>query len=77
MSASEEVTPRRRDNGARPKTSGYSTPGEGASTAISVVTMTSIFALWWVASHFGWMPPLFLPTPETVLQRLWSRPVAA
>ena len=82
MSASEEVTPAsdkgakkaspETDNGARPKTSGYSTPGEGASTAISVVTMISIFALWWVASHFGWMPPLFLPTPETVLRRLWE-----
>ena len=82
MSASEEVTaasnggeekasPETRD-GARPKTSGYSTPGEGRSTAISVVTMLSIFALWWAASHLGWMPPLFLPTPETVLRRLWE-----
>src|SRR2546429_1327494 len=81
MSANEELTasdmpagnaaPDTR-TGARPKTSGYSTPGEGASTAISVVTMISIFALWWVASHLGWMPPLFLPTPETVLQRLWE-----
>ena len=35
MSASEEVTPAS-DNGARPKTSGYSTPGEGSSTVISV-----------------------------------------
>jgi taurine transport system permease protein len=59
-------------DGARPKTSGYSTPGEGPSTAISVVTMLSIFGLWWLASHLGWMPPLFLPTPETVLQRLWE-----
>ena len=59
-------------DGARPKTSGYSTPGEGPSTAISVVTMLSLFVLWWVASHLGWMPPLFLPTPETVLQRLWE-----
>jgi len=82
MSANEEVTavsngseekasPETRA-GARPKTSGYSTPGEGRSTAISVVTMLSIFALWWAASHLGWMPPLFLPTPETVLRRLWE-----
>jgi taurine transport system permease protein len=82
MSANEEVTaassggvekgsPETRA-GARPKTSGYSTPGEGRSTAISVATMLSIFALWWLASHLGWMPPLFLPTPETVLRRLWE-----
>jgi taurine transport system permease protein len=67
----EEASPETRD-GARPKTSGYSTPGDGRSTAISVVTMLSIFALWWIASHLGWMPPLFLPTPETVLRRLWE-----
>src|SRR5947207_1289205 len=67
----EKASPETRA-GARPKTSGYSTPGEGRSTAISVATMLSIFALWWLASHLGWMPPLFLPTPETVLQRLWE-----
>ena len=57
---------------SRPKTSGYSTPGEGSSTVISVVTMTAIFSLWWLASHLRWMPPLFLPTPEIVLTRLWE-----
>src|SRR4030088_2277857 len=82
MSANEEVTAASKGGeekaspetraGGRPKTSGYSTPGEGRSTAISVATMLSIFLLWWLASHLGWMPPLFLPTPETVLQRLWE-----
>jgi taurine transport system permease protein len=56
----------------RPKTSRYSTPGEGSSTVISVVTMVAIAGLWWIASHLGWMPPLFLPTPETVFERLWE-----
>jgi taurine transport system permease protein len=56
----------------RPKTSGYSTPGEGPSTAISIVTMVAIGVLWWVASHYRWLPPLFLPTPETVFTRLWE-----
>jgi taurine transport system permease protein len=82
MSANEEVSvstePAANEAGSaipaalRTRTSGYSTPGEGSSTVISVVTMVSIFALWWIASHLGWMPPLFLPTPETVLQRLWE-----
>ena len=45
-----------------PKTSSFSTPGEGASTAISVVTMVGLFALWWLASHLRWVPPLaYLP----------------
>jgi len=45
---------------------GYSIPGEGSSTAISVVSITALFALWWVATHFGWIRDIFLPTPEKV-----------
>ncbi len=56
----------------RPKTSRYAELGEGRSTLISVVTMTTLFALWWLASHFRWLPPLFLPTPETVFTRLYE-----
>ncbi|NDP42516.1 MAG: ABC transporter permease subunit [Aromatoleum sp.] len=55
-----------------PKTSSYSTPGEGNSTTISVVTMVSLMLLWWLASHFRWVPELFLPTPETVFTRLYE-----
>ena len=58
--------------GERPKTSRYSSPGEGPSTAISIATMVGIGVLWWVASHYAWLPPLFLPTPETVFTRLWE-----
>ena len=56
----------------RTRTSKFATPGEGPTTAISVVTMLGIFALWWLASHFRWVPPLFLPTPETVFTRLYE-----
>ena len=56
----------------QPKTSKFSTPGEGPTTAISVATMVGIFVLWWLASHFRWVPPLFLPTPETVFTRLYE-----
>src|SRR5512135_47568 len=57
---------------AAPKTSRYSTPGEGPSTLISVATMVALFALWWLASHLAWVPPLFLPTPEIVFTRLYE-----
>ena len=56
----------------RQKTSRYATLGEGRSTLISVVTMAGLFALWWLASHFRWLPPLFLPTPEIVFTRLYE-----
>ena len=46
---------------------GYSVPGEGPSTLISVVTVVALFALWWVATHLGWIRDLFLPTPERIV----------
>ena len=46
---------------------GYSLPGEGSSTAISIVSIAALFALWWIATHMGWIRDLFLPTPEKVL----------
>lgn len=45
----------------------YGAPGQGDSTAISVVTAVTLIALWWVSTHMGWIKPLFLPTPEAVL----------
>jgi len=54
---------------------GYSVPGEGSSTTISIVTVIALFVLWWVATHFGWIKDLFLPTPEKVLTsfgQAWS-----
>jgi taurine transport system permease protein len=46
---------------------GYRPPGEGSSLAISIVTVVALFALWWVATHFGWIRDLFLPTPERIV----------
>jgi taurine transport system permease protein len=54
------------------KTSSYSTPGEGKTFAISATTVVVLFALWWLASHLQWVPPLFLPTPEIVFVRLYE-----
>ena len=48
--------------------SGYSVPGEGPSLAISIVTVIAIFALWWVATHLGWIRDIFLPTPERIVR---------
>jgi taurine transport system permease protein len=40
--------------------------GEGKTTTISVITVCTLFALWWVATQFRWLPPLVLPSPEAV-----------
>jgi len=45
---------------------GYSLPGQGPSTLISVVTVAGLLVLWWVATHLGWIRDIFLPTPERI-----------
>ncbi|MDR2127901.1 MAG: ABC transporter permease subunit [Burkholderiaceae bacterium] len=41
-------------------------PGDGSSRAISVAIIIALMLLWWLATHLGWVPLLFLPTPEAV-----------
>ncbi len=55
---------------SRPEaTSAYRTPGEGPSAAISVATVAGLLALWFTVTHFGWVKPLFLPSPWAVWQQ--------
>lgn len=45
-------------------------PRRSASTStlgISLVTLASLIALWFLAARFGWASPLFLPSPAEVL----------
>lgn len=49
-----------------PAVAAFRTPGEGASRWISAATVIALLALWWLATHRGWVPPLFLPSPEAV-----------
>ena len=51
------------------KTSAFRTPGEGSSVAISVVTIVSLFALWFAITEMELIKPLFLPKPLTVFQQ--------
>jgi len=49
--------------------------GEGSTAAISAVAGIVILTLWWLISHTGWVPHLFLPTPAEVLtiaQSIWE-----
>ena len=53
---------------ARPGDS-YGAPGQGSSLAISAVTVVALLFLWWLVTALGLMKPLFLPSPQAVLQR--------
>ena len=52
----------------RPKTSRYRVLGEGSSLGVSLVSAGLMFAAWGIATHSGWIKPLFLPRPEAI----WS-----
>jgi len=47
-------------------TSRYRTSGEGSTFWIGFGTIVVILALWWTATHFGWIRPLFLPKPQAI-----------
>lgn len=44
-------------------------PDMRSSTAISVVTVVALLALWWIATDRQWIKPLFLPPPEAIIRR--------
>jgi taurine transport system permease protein len=64
--ASPRDGPKAADGSAIRTIKGYSLPGEGPSTLISIVTVCGLLVLWWVATHYGWIKDLFLPTPEKI-----------
>ncbi len=41
-----------------------------AEAAASVALLAAVLALWWAASHGGWISRVFLPTPEATLASL-------
>ena len=43
----------------------FGAPGQGKSTAISVVTIMVILGGWWLVTHLELIRPLFLPSPSS------------
>jgi taurine transport system permease protein len=54
------------------KTSRFKVPGEGNSATISVVTVVSLFVLWFLVTNLGLIKPLFLPSPQAVWQQFYE-----
>ena len=46
----------------------YRPLGSGETWRISVCAALSLCALWWASTYFGWIKPLFLPSPEMTLR---------
>ncbi|MCY4498384.1 MAG: hypothetical protein OXC14_13975, partial [Rhodospirillaceae bacterium] len=47
----------------------FGTPGQGASTAISIVTVVVLMGGWWLVTQLELIRPLFLPSPEMVISK--------
>jgi len=54
------------------KTSRFKVPGEGNSATISVVTVVTLFGLWFLVTNLGLIKPLFLPSPQAVWQQFYE-----
>jgi taurine transport system permease protein len=50
----------------------YGVPGQGDSLLISAITGVVILAFWSLASGMGWIRPLFLPAPWTILEEFFN-----
>ena len=46
----------------------YGVPGQGDSTAISIVVIVALVFVWWLVTAAGWIKPLFLPSPQDVVR---------
>ena len=63
------------DAASLPPVAPFRLPGAGSSRWISLGCVAVLLALWWLATHRGWVPPLFLPAPEAVyraFQDAWA-----
>ncbi|HBP28304.1 MAG TPA: taurine ABC transporter permease [Advenella kashmirensis] len=47
----------------------YGAPGAGASVFISIATAISLLVVWSIITYFGWVKPLFLPSPVAVYNK--------
>ncbi len=42
-----------------------------STRALSALTAATLILAWWVVTRFGWVDPLFLPSPSAVLEKGW------
>jgi taurine transport system permease protein len=55
--------------GAMDSVEQFGAPNSGRSGFISAVTIVTILGSWWVATHLELLTPLFLPSPEMVIEK--------
>jgi taurine transport system permease protein len=47
----------------------YGVPGQGDTLWLSLLSILGIIFIWWLVTFMGWVKPLFLPSPQAVLNK--------
>lgn len=53
----------------------YGVPGEGDTRWLSLLTIALLILVWWGITAAGWVKPLFVPSPQAIVQKffdIWS-----
>ncbi|HET8790569.1 MAG TPA: ABC transporter permease subunit [Modicisalibacter sp.] len=55
---------------SRPTKAGetYGVPGQGDSVLLSLSVVVGLIFVWWLVTTVGWVKPLFLPSPQAIVQ---------
>lgn len=60
-----------RSRATRPGES-YGVPGQGDSHWLSIATITGLIFVWWLITWLGWVDPLFIPSPQAIVEKFIS-----
>ena len=47
----------------------YGVPGSGDTLMLSLATIGVILFVWWLVTAMGWVKPLFVPSPQAIVQK--------
>jgi len=47
----------------------YGVPGSGDTRWISILTVVVLFFVWWLVTTLQWVKPLFLPSPQSIVEQ--------
>ncbi len=45
----------------------YGVPGSGDTLLLSLVTIVFLIFMWWLITAMGWVKPLFVPSPQSIV----------
>ncbi len=50
----------------------YGVPGSGNTVVLSLVTIVILLFVWWLITTMGWVKPLFVPSPQSIVAKFLS-----